>query len=160
MVAGECRATREEMNAKLKASSVAFLRKKGFKGSFPNLYRDTCGFIALVNFQFFSSGGSFCVNLSYVGPNGENVYFKPDTPPRKLSVSQTRERARLGAAKEDRWFSFGETSYGKYRGTVETPDAIADLVNRLFESHAEPWWESKNRQYVNLPDGSLRTNTS
>ena len=83
-------ATREEMNAELKSSSVAFLRKKGFKGSFPNFYRDTCGFIALVNFQFFSSGGSFCVNLSYAGPNGENVYFKPDTPARKLSVSQTR----------------------------------------------------------------------
>jgi uncharacterized protein DUF4304 len=145
-------ATREEMNAVLKATCVAFLRTKGFKGSFPNLYRDIGGFIALVNFQFFSSGGSFCVNLSYAGPNGENVYFKPDTPARKLSVSQTRERERLGAAKEDRWFSFGETSYGKYRGKTETPDAIADLVKGLFESHAEPWWESKSRQYVCLQD--------
>lgn len=148
------------MSAALKVTCVAFLRTKGFRGSFPNLYRDTGGFIALVNFQFFSSGGSFCVNLSYAGPNGENVYFKPETPAKKLSANQTEERERLGAQQGDRWFSFGETSYGQNRGKLETPDAIADLVNRLFETHAEPWWESKSRQYVNQQQGSQRTKSS
>jgi Domain of unknown function (DUF4304) len=44
---------------------VPELRRLGFKGSFPDLYRESSGFISVINFQFYSAGGSFCVNLSY-----------------------------------------------------------------------------------------------
>ena len=127
----------------LKKHCVPVLREAGFRGSFPDFYRDTEGFVALVNFQFYSSGGSFCVNLSYADPPRTNISFRPETPVRQLKVSQARERKRLGAAQGDRWFSFGPTSYGEFRGEpLQTAELVA-IVNRLLVAEAEPWWQSK-----------------
>lgn len=50
---------RADMDNALKQGCVPLLRELGFKGSLPNLYRNVEGFVSLVNFQFFSSGGSF-----------------------------------------------------------------------------------------------------
>jgi hypothetical protein len=62
-----------------------------------------------VNFQFFSAGGSFCVNLGYADPHRKNVSFRPDTEIAKLRVNQTRGSVRLGATEGgDRWFSLGK----------------------------------------------------
>src|SRR5262245_66265686 len=95
---------RAAMERALKEQCVPVLRRAGFKGSFPDFYRDTEGFVALVNFQFYSSGGSFCVNLSYADPQRSNISFRPETPVRELKVSQARERQRLGAPQGDRWY--------------------------------------------------------
>lgn len=70
-MAGVDRQTIEEA---LRSKCVPTLRHAGFKGAFPNFYRDTEGFVALVSFQFFSSGGSFCVNLSFADPERRNIY--------------------------------------------------------------------------------------
>ena len=140
-------ATRQEMQLELKENCISLLRKIGFKGSFPNLYRERDGFISLINFQFYSSGGSFCVNLSYAGPNRENVYFRPDTELKKFSVSQTTDHIRLGAEDGDRWFSFGKTSYGEHRGKPEPVSEIIFTVNNLIKTHAEPWWAQKREQF-------------
>jgi hypothetical protein len=60
---------RAEMEEQLKKHCVAFLRTRGFKGRFPDLYRDIYGFVSLINFQFFRSGGSFCVvSLTRIRP--------------------------------------------------------------------------------------------
>ncbi len=109
---------RAEMEEQLKKHCVSLLRKQGFKGSFPDLYREVDGFVSLINFQFFSSGGSFCVNISYADRGRENIYFRKETEPKKLKVSQTRVHARLGSENlvGDKWFSFGKTSYGEFRG--------------------------------------------
>lgn len=119
------------------------LRRAGFKGSFPDFYRDTDGFVALINFQFFSSGGSFCVNLSYADPDRNNIYFRPETPVRNLKASQGREHKRLGAAQGDKWYSFGRTSYGEFRGEPVDPAALVGTINGLLESEAEAWWKLK-----------------
>jgi hypothetical protein len=126
----------------IKEQCVPELRRVGFKGSFPDFYRDTEGFVALVNFQFYSSGGSFCVNLSYADPNRSNIYFRPETPVRNLTVSQGRDRRRLGAVQGDRWFSFGRTSMGEFRGEPIRPEELTKLVNSLWPE-AEGWWQSK-----------------
>ena len=44
---------RKAMERALKGECVAALRRDGFKGSFPDFYRETDGFVALVNFQFY-----------------------------------------------------------------------------------------------------------
>jgi hypothetical protein len=141
-MAGVDRQTIEEA---LRSECVPTLRRAGFKGTFPNFYRDTAGFVALVNFQFFSSGGSFCVNLSFADPERRNIYFRPDTAVSKLRVSQARERTRLGAssAGDDKWYSYGATSYGEYRGEPTSVRQLVDIVNRLFQSQAEVWWREK-----------------
>jgi Domain of unknown function (DUF4304) len=126
----------------LKEICVPLLKERGFKGRFPTMYRDTDGFVSLINFQFFSSGGSFCVNLSFADKQRENVYPRPETEPKNLKVSQTRVRARLGAPglKGDHWFSFDKTSYNGYRGPPQNPVHIAGEINQLFEQVAFPWW--------------------
>jgi hypothetical protein len=138
-------ADREQLIAALKADCIPTLREAGFKGTFPDFYRASGDFVALVNFQFFSSGGSFCVNLSYADPARENVYFRPETELKRLKVSQTTERCRLGATKEntDKWYSFGKTSYGEYRGEPIPLKQITATLNELFASDAEDWWRQK-----------------
>ena len=135
------------MESELKDKCIPLLRASGFKGSFPNLYRDKDGFISLINFQFFSSGGSFCVNLSYADPNRKNIYFRPDTELKKLTVSQTTDWIRLGATDGDRWFSYGITNYGEYRGIPITPSDIIFTINNLIKTQAEPWWLLKQEYY-------------
>ena len=134
---------RADMERALKERCVPVLRRAGFRGSFPDFYRDTEGFVALVNFQFYSAGGSFCVNLSYADVARTNIYFRPETSVSKLKVSQTTERRRLGAAQGDRWYSFGPTSYGECRGKPVPAAALVDTINSLLESEAEGWWQAK-----------------
>lgn len=132
------------MEATLKSYCIPVLRKQGFKGSFPHFYRDTDSFVALVNFQFFSSSGSFCVNIGYGDPQRKNVFIEPDTASKKLRISQTKERYRLGAVSGgDHWFYFGKTNYGTYRGEPAPTDEIVDTCTHLFLSEAEIWWKNK-----------------
>jgi hypothetical protein len=56
-----------DMERALKERCVPVLRRAGFRGSFPDFYRDTEGFVALVNVQVYSAGGSFCVNRRCAG---------------------------------------------------------------------------------------------
>lgn len=131
------------METVLKEQCIPFLRGHGFKGSFPNLYRDIDGFVSLINFQFYSAGGGFCVNISFADRQRENIFFEKETEPRKLKVSQARKHARLGAPNlvGDHWFSFGKTSYGEYRGAPKFPSEIASEINDLISKIALPWWE-------------------
>ena len=138
---------RETMERALRDSCVPVLREAGFKGSFPDFYRETEGFVALVNFQFYSSGGGLCVNLSYADPDRRNIYFRPEAEARKLRVSQTTDHRRLGAPSQggDRWFSFGATSYGEFRGKPVSVQELVETVNSLLTSEAESWWEAKRQ---------------
>ena len=138
-------ADKKQLIVTLNADCIPRLRKAGFKGSFPDFYRVSGDFVALVNFQFYSSGGSFCVNLSYADPARQNVYFRPETEPKNLRVSQTTERRRLGATANDsdRWFSFGKTNYGEFRGDPVPMGRLTSMLNELFVSDAEIWWDLK-----------------
>jgi len=139
---------RKQMEAELKKHCIPILRNHGFRGSFPNLYRDVNDFISLTNFQFYSAGGSFCINISYAEPSRANVYFRKETRAKNLRVSQTREHFRLGAERQgdDKWFSFGKTSYGEYRGEPIPIDDIILAINNLINTQAEKWWAHKFEQ--------------
>lgn len=134
---------RIEMERQLKSTCVPLFREYGCCGSFPNFYRDEAGFVSLLNFQFYSSGGSFCVNLSYADKVRDNVYFRKKSEPKCLSVSQTTVRVRLGASNfvGDKWFSFGATSYGEVRGTPSDLEILCEEVNLLFVEDALQWWQ-------------------
>jgi hypothetical protein len=136
---------RSAMEAALKEVCVPVLRSLGFRGSFPHFYREEGDFVSLLNFQYFLSGGSFCVNLGYADPQRENVYFRKETKASALHVSQTRDHARLGApaGHGDRWFSFGKTTYGEFRGAPQPPRILAAEVAKLIEADAVSWWSTK-----------------
>ena len=141
-------ADRKTMEVALKEHCIPVLRKRGFRGSFPNFYRESGNFVALVNFQFFSLGGSFCVNLGYADPQRSNVSYEPDAEVRRLRVGATRDRRRLGRLDGgDRWFSFGKTSYDLYLGDPEPVHEIADTCVKLFLSEAESWWQNKQENH-------------
>ena len=82
------------------------------------------------------------MNLSYADPNRSNISFRPETPARALTVSQARERRRLGAVQGDQWFSFGATSAGEFRGEPVEPAELLKIINGLW-LEAEDWWKSK-----------------
>ena len=92
-MAGVDRQTVEEA---LRNGCVPTLRRGGFKGAFSNFYRDTERFVALVKFQFFSSGGRLCVNYSFADPGRRNIYFRPETAVSKLRVSQPKGQNTAG----------------------------------------------------------------
>ena len=137
------------MEIELKKHCIPILRELGFKGSFPDLYRDENDFVSLINFQFYSSGGSFCINISYADAARDNIYFQKGTEIKKLRVSQTTEHFRLGAKRQgdDHWFSFGKTSYGEYRGEPMTSENIVKNVNYLINTQAEEWWAKRRKEY-------------
>ncbi|MEM7302035.1 MAG: DUF4304 domain-containing protein [Pseudomonadota bacterium] len=143
----EAGADRKAMEAALKEHCIPLLRKSGFRGSFPNFHRDVEGFVSLVNFQFYSAGGSFCVTISFADPQRKNVYIDPDTPPNKLKVSQTTDQHRLGAAGDgDRWFCFGKTSDGDVRGGILPASRIAQACKNLLATDAKAWWDQKRAE--------------
>lgn len=137
-------ADRKTMEAALKEHCIPVLRDRGFKGSFPHFYRDTDNHISLVNFQFWSAGGSFCVNLGYADPQRKNVFFEPDTEVKSLKVMQTSGQCRLGATDGgDKWFHFGKTSYEEFRDTPSMVDEIALACSQFLALEAEVWWQNK-----------------
>ena len=82
---------RKQMEIELKKHCIPILRELGFKGSFPDLYRDENDFVSLINFQFYSSGGSFCINISYADAARDNIYFQKRNRNKKTqSVSNYR----------------------------------------------------------------------
>ena len=140
---------RKQIETELKNHCIPLLREHGFKGSFPNLYKENDGFVFLINFQFYSSGGSLCINLGYADPNRQNVYYQKETEIKKLRVSQTTERIRLGAEKagDDKWFSFGKTSYDEFRGKPIPARELVGIINDLIKTQALSWWATKNEEY-------------
>ena len=138
---------RETMVSALTTFCLPVVRKMGFVGTFPNFYRETGGYVALLSFQFHSSGGSFCVTLGYADPKRLNVSFEPETAPASLRVGQTRDRVNLGApAGGDNWFCYGPTRFGEVRGKPDPANQIAARCAQLLMSEAEPWWRKKRAE--------------
>jgi hypothetical protein len=150
--------TSTEMAKSLKDTCVPLLRKMGFKGSFPNFYRDDNGFVCLVNFQFNTLGEKFCINLGFADPERRNlVSHCRDIDARDLRISMTggliegdnhlSGRWRVGSQPlgdglySDSWFSFARGPYGGDRAVEEIePDVLAQQCATLIEQEAETWW--------------------
>lgn len=153
--------TSAEMTKSLKDTCVPLLRNMGFKGSFPNFYRDDDGFVCLVNFQFNTLGEKFCINLGFADPERRNVASHcRDVDAGKLRVSMTggliegdnhlSGRWRVGSQPigdglySDSWFSFAPGQYGGDRSVKDSePDVLAQHCATLIEQEAETWWKGR-----------------
>ena len=144
--------TREEMNVELKQSLVPVLRELGFNGSLPHFYRERADHVDLLCVQFSKYGGSFVVELSFAGPDRDNVCkYDKDKPPKKLRVYQTYRRLRLGAEQEgyDYWFAFDDTPL---TGITGTPAELAVKVVSLLRSKGVLWWKARRDDDVTSDD--------
>jgi hypothetical protein len=135
------------MTAALKQSLVPELRRRGFRGSFPHFYRLVPGGAHYLMIQFYSSGGSFVVEIAKCGPNGlEGNRFGSELPLDKLNVPYFKERLRLGsdvaAGRSDHWFEFGPRSYDSPQvpRSLEFYDAVAQSVIPFLDRQGEAWW--------------------
>ena len=138
--------SRDDMMAEIKREVIPTLRALGFKGSFPHLHRIVEGdHVDLVTFQFASAGGSFAIEIGFADAERENVYTEKDTPPKKLRVSQTTVRRRLGAEDDgsDFWFVYdGERPFGM----TGAPQALAETASDLIKSQAVSWWDARRNE--------------
>ena len=132
----------DQVRELIKSEVVPVLRGMGFKGSFPHFYRERGSHVDLVWFTFGSAGTSFAVELSFADVRRANVYFRPETPPSKLRVAQTKTRHRLGSGEGgDFWFAFkGE----RHRGMTGQPAELISEVLELLPTEAETWWRAQN----------------
>src|SRR5918993_4807214 len=90
---------------------VPSLRAKGFKGTFPHFRRVLPDRVDYLTVQFYSSGGSFVVEIATAGPDGKPRGYGEHLPVEKLTVSYFWNRLRLGsdraAGRGDHWYVFG-----------------------------------------------------
>jgi uncharacterized protein DUF4304 len=134
---------RKQMERALRDVFVPVLRELGFKGSLPHFRRLRPQQLDLVSFQYFSSGGSFVVEVAKAPPEGITTSWGEFIPPEKANVTWINERLRLGAPPEggDHWYSFGPRSYdppAKPR-PYEHYVAVANEVAEDMKSQGEQW---------------------
>jgi len=143
----EMKPDRKTIDVALKQVTVPHLRELGFKGSYPNFYRDRGNHIDLLTFQFRREGGSFAVEVSFADPARQNIYIYKDSPVKALRPSQATERLRLGsnpgAGVEDFWFSF--EPHGVFHRTP-SPESVADQVVSHIKTQGLMWWDLKKEE--------------
>lgn len=139
---------RVALEAALHEVAIPALRRRGFRGSFPHFRRPSEFRIDLLTFQFFSSGGSFVVEVAQCGPNGVSHSWK-DVPPTKVTAWDVGKRLRLGSdfsvGAGDHWFVYGKRNYEDGHQEVKPPAHyrwIAEEVRRLIDTQAEPYWNA------------------
>jgi hypothetical protein len=139
------------MEAALRQAIDDHLRPAGFTGALPHLRRRSDERIDLMSFQFYSSGGSFVVEVAGCPPSGFTTYWGEHIEPAQLRAWDVpRPRPRLGSkeflVRGDHWFAFGLPNWEPDSGAMHPPahyDAIAAEVMRLVTEQAEPFWDSK-----------------
>lgn len=124
------------MDKAIKEFTIPFLRKEGFKGSFPHFRRITGDRINLLTFQFSMSASRFVVEIANCSLNGVTMIWGLHIPPAKCTAHDMSNRFRIGSIKhqKDYWFLFDETL---------SPDifkAKAKEVVSLWDE-AEKWWQ-------------------
>lgn len=142
---------REAMDHALKEVVVRPLRAEGFTGSLPHLRRRSDEQICLISFQFYSSGGSFVVEVAECAPDGFTTSWGAHVPPQKVKAQDMNppHRPRLGNPEfplGDHWFTFGPRNYEPGADELQPPDhyiAIATDVLRHIQSQAETFWRQQ-----------------
>lgn len=138
---------REAMVDALKPALNAYLRSRGFKGSFPHFRQVGDEQIRLITFQFKSSGGSIVVEIVDRGPAGiTDRYDEVHKPPGKPTAHDVfSPRPRLATdpnSRGDNWFRFGPPNCEPDSDVVSSDgryEAIAQEVIRLLGFEAEPF---------------------
>lgn len=140
------------MDAALRRAIDEHLRPDGFSGSLPHLRRRLPQRVDLLTFQYFSSGGSFAVEVATCPPDGFVTSWNERIPPSKVTAHDIpAPRGRLGSdsfPEGDHWFDFAPRSYeGQAEFERRTnqelpidPERVAAEVISLVQSQAEPFW--------------------
>lgn len=149
---------RSETDEALKSIVVPHLRVRGFKGTYPHFFRECCGHIDLLTFQFRSSGGSFVCEISFADQERSNVAIYRDTEPKRLRTNQTRTRLRLGAMPDrgvnDHWFCAEDAR----TPSTELATKAAHEVLALLESQGDPWWTEQRTRTGKTPQNPTAGN--
>ena len=140
------KAHRDAIISALKEVFVPALRARGFRGSFPHFWRVLPDRVDYLTVQFYSSGGSFVVEIATAGPDGKPRGYGEHLPVAKLNAHYFSNRLRLGsdraAGRAGHWYVFGPRSY-------DAPEplrpfghylAIAREVTADLERQGEPWF--------------------
>jgi hypothetical protein len=137
---------REMMIGALKQVFIPDLRARGFKGSFPHFRRALAGRVDYLTVQFYSSGGSFVVEIAAAGPDGKPRGHGKRLPIDKLNVQYFSKRLRLGSKPEsgnsDNWYVFGPRNYEPSTPLQATEHylGIARQAMEDLERQGEPWF--------------------
>ena len=138
------------METALREVVIAYLREQGFRGTFPHFRRPRATHIDLLTFQFFSSGGSFVVELAACAPTGVVHSWGKVVPPGKVTAHDVQDRHRLGSEKfDDHWFRFGKPNYEVGHdivGPAKQYVAVAEAVRQLLVEEGESSWRRAARE--------------
>ncbi len=148
---GDMTTPRKAMEVALRRAIDEHLRPAGFTGALPHMRRRSDERVDLISFQFFSSGGSFVVEVAGCPPTGYTTHWGEHIePPRLRAWDVPMPRPRLGSTefplRGDHWFAFGLPNWEPDSGVVHSPahyEAIAAEVIRLLAEQAEPFWQSR-----------------
>lgn len=137
---------RAQMTKALTEFFLPELRKRGFKGSFPHFRRVTSQHVHYLSFQFFSSGGSFVVEIAKSDLRGTGAMGRGETiSVSKLNAQFFGKRLRLGGeGPVDDWFVFGPKNHDP-PAPAQAPSFYADIASklvRLLDTQAEDWWRA------------------
>ena len=123
------------------------LRARGFKGSFPHFHRLTQQRADFLTIQFYSSGGSFVVEIAKAKlPIDKKISH--GVAVEKVTTAHFRDRYRLRSMPDrmgdDQWFEFGARTYEPVQDQEpERYQNVAARVVPLLHSQAEPWWNAE-----------------
>ena len=121
---------------------VPKLRKLGFTGRFPHFRRVRNDQAELIVFQFYSSGGSFVVELVTLTAEEVAAHWKADLSLDTATAYDSDHRRRLGSLDHgDHWFVFGRRNYELGHDRVESAshyDRVAQDVARLLDAELSP----------------------
>lgn len=148
---------RAEMERALREIFVPAIRAMGFKGTFPHFRRPASDQIQLITIQYFSSGGSFVVELAACGIEGFTHSWGKHVPPNKVTAHDIGFRHRLGSSGGgDHWFVFGKPNYEAGHDRLEAKehyDAVASSVLERFNAEAQTYWQAPNNSFKPNPLG-------
>ena len=141
---------RKSMDKALKEILVPRIRAEGFKGSYPHFRRDDGGKLDLLMIQFYSSGGSFVVEIAQCDAEGFATGWGACIEPGRVRVADVWPRLRLGSKPEeginDHWFEFNRPNYEhQIAHNLTHYETIAQEVVELFLDQAEQWWALNKR---------------
>ena len=134
--------SRQRMDQTLKTVVLPELRKKGFKGSLPDLRRTKDGAIDLISFTFSTGGGKFAIEIGKYPKIGITTSYGKKIPSEKVKIYHLDldKRPRLTPTLQgDYWFEFD---------TGENYQKIASEAIALINNQAEKWWAEKNNTSV------------
>ena len=150
------------MKKHLQAKVLEPLFDQGFVGKWPPFRREKSGCIELIVFQMNKYGGSFCVGVSAVFPQGANKNFVlwEGLSVDDLTVWNTNERYRLKGM-YDGWFYYRDL-YAKYiwgfgKDYMDVSEKNAEsfvvpkgykLVQKFDDRTAEQICDTINKQLV------------